>query len=483
VILDSGQAPSRARASVAKLSALLGGALYLFIAFVVVLREQNGMRPDFIAATVVATLPLCLFFAIRFPLIFPFGLYVLLVPFDSLLQVSGGATIVRIIAGATAATMILHTIILRRAFPMRRPWFAWLAMILYIAASLLWTSDLQGGSQVTVAALQLFLFMTVLAAYPATRAEFKLALGIVVVCGALSGCYAIHQYLTGNVTNESAYRVELTAGKGVLLDYNYYGGSFVLPIALALYFAFYGRAAWSRYASGGSALLMLVGLLLTGSRGAFIAAVAILLYFALRSRHKVKVFGFIALAGIVSAFFPSVYIRFANDPSNQQGSGSGRTFIWETGLHSLRDHWLFGSGIGSYENTYDRNFLDVYQAAFQGWSRPSHSLIVGSLSELGVVGLVLVLSAWFVSFRELRKVSATSEWFGLRLAFEGTIVALFALALTIDPTYVKYIWLAQSLSLMFLNQALPAGEDRAVRLRRRTTFVTQLARGRPARAK
>ena len=204
------------------------------------------------------------------------------------------------------------------------------------------------------------------------------------------------------------------------------------------------------------------GLLVTGSRGGFVAACAIFLYFAFRSRFKLQIAAFLAVVGSVSLLFPSVYTRFANDPSGQQGSASGRTFIWQTGLYSLREHIFFGTGVGSYSETYDRNFLSVYQAAFQGWSRPSHSIVVGGLTELGIVGLVIVLAAWYVSFRQLKVISKTSEWYGLRIAFEGAIVALFAMALTIDPTYVKYMWLAHSMALMLLNQAAP----RVLRLER-----------------
>jgi hypothetical protein len=88
--------------------------------------------------------------------------------------------------------------------------------------------------------------------------------------------------------------------------------------------------------------------------------------------------------------------------------------------------------------------------------------LVGTITELGVVGLVFVIAAWYVSFRQLKVIPKTSEWFGLRLAFEGVIVALFAMALTIDVMYIKYVWLAHSLALMLLNQAFP----RELRLRR-----------------
>ena len=461
MIVTPAERRARPRPSTVKVLAALAGALYIFIAFLVVMRAQSGLVPSPFAAIVIGVLPICAFLAYRYPMIFPFALYVALVPFDSLLQVSGGATIARVVAGATALTMIVHAILVRHAFVPHRAWYFWGSMTVYLVASQMWTSDPTGGAEVSNSVLQLFLLMTVLALYPATKTEFKVGLGLLVPCGVLSAGYAVHQYLTGNVSSDTGSRVQLTTSSGILLDYNFYAASFILPIAIALFFAFYGKRRTVRLASALSALFMLVGLLLTGSRGAFVAAVAIVLYFAFRSRFRAQVFVFIAIAGGVSAFFPAVYQRFANDPT-QQFSASGRTFIWETGLHSLGDHWLFGNGIGSYENTYDKNLLDVYQQNFQGWSRPSHNLLVGTITELGVVGLVFVIAAWYVSFRQLKVIPITSEWFGLRLAFEGVIVALFAMALTIDVMYIKYVWLAHSLALMLLNQAFP----RELRLRR-----------------
>jgi O-antigen ligase len=428
----------------------------------------------------------CAFLALRYPMIFPFGLYVAVVPFDTLLQVSGGgATLARFVAIATGGAMLFHTLLLRRLFVPHRAWLFWAAMVVYTLASLLWTSDSVNGTLVAMTVVQLFLFMTILAIYPATKSEFTIGLCFVIGCGVLAAAYAIQQYQLGNVGSDS--RVVLSLGTAYAIDSNYFGASFILPIAISTCFLFYAKPLIGRLASGVATLIMLSGLLVTGSRGAFLAAVAIFIYFAIRSKYRAQVTAFLLVAGSVTLLFPSVYARFANDPSGQQGSASGRTFIWQTGLYSLRDHIFFGTGVGSYATTYDRNFLDVYQAAFQGWSRPSHSILVGGLTELGIVGLILVLAAWYVSFRQLKLIPKTSEWFGLRIAFEGAIVGLFAMSLSIDPTYIKYMWLAHSMALMLLNQAVPR-EVRPGFGSTRQTRAPALAppgreRGLPARAR
>ena len=452
------------------------------------MKAQSGLEPNYALPVVVGLLPVCAFFAFRYPMIFPFALYLVMLPFDALLQVSGGgSTIGKFVAIATAGTMILHALLLRRAYVPHRSWYFWAGLILYLAASLLWTSDPANGTVITLTVLQLFSFMTILAMYPATRGEFMIALWILIGCGLVAALFALEQYATGN-TSSHGTRVDITLGGKYAIDFNYFAASFILPIAIAMCFTFFSDRLVARIASGGATLVLMAGLLVTGSRGAFIAAVAIFVYFGIRSKYRVQVGAFVAVIGLVTLLIPSVYERFANDPSGQQGSASGRTFIWQTGLYSLRDHLMFGSGVGSYQLTYDRNFINVYQAAFQGWSRPSHSILVGGVTELGIVGLVVLLAAWYVSFRQLKIIPKTSEWFGLRLALEGSIVALFAMSLSIDPTLIKYIWLAHSMALMLLNQAVPRVlrlERSPLRTRAPVPVVAAAARGKriPARVR
>ena len=213
---------SRPRFPVEKACVILAAVLYFFVAFVAVVHSQGGGEPNYVLPAVIGAFPICAFLAFRYPMIFPFGLYVALVPFDSLLQVSGGgATIGRLVAIGTAAAMILHALLLRRAFVPHRAWFFWGAVVLYMGASLLWTGDSANGILVTLTVIQLFLFMTILAMYPATKVEFTIGLSFVIGCGLLAAGYAIQQYLSGNVSSDRSARVDLSSG-GYAIDFNYF---------------------------------------------------------------------------------------------------------------------------------------------------------------------------------------------------------------------------------------------------------------------
>ncbi len=424
--------------------------LYAYAVLKATLHAQDDFGQMHLALPLVlALLPVGAVVAFRYPLVFPFLAYVALLPFDSLLVVTAGSTIVRFIGLVTIGALLFRMLLTRHVLAPPRAWLWWAALIAYATVTLLWVPDWATGKLVYTSMLSLFVMMTVLAMYPATRVEFKLVLAGIVASGVAAAVVGVAQYLHNNVNSEGWLTV--TAGGGVELDHNYFASSFLLPIALALAGTFYARRIPVRVTCALATLFMMFGLLLAGSRGGFVAALVVFLYVALRSRYRWQVIGVSAAAIGLSAFVPTVWERFGRD----DGSGSGRTFIWQTGMHTLKDHWLFGSGVGSYGFNYDRSVLDVYQQVFQGWTRPGHSIVFVSLNDFGVLGLCLVLACWFFSAFQLRVIPKSSWLFGVRLACEAAIVALFSQALFIDPFSIKYMWLAQSLPLLLLNMYAP----------------------------
>ena len=400
----------------------------------------------------IALAPIACFLAANYPLIFPFTIYVALVPSDSLLSVTKGVTIAHVVAALSAFTVILRILITRAVVPPGRAWYGWFAMTAWMVTTLLWTEAPTFGRTYTSSVVDLFLMMTVLAIYPLRRIEFTVVTWAIIVTGVGIALYALAELHSGTYSDS---RLTITTGTGLVVDMNYFGSSFVLPVSLALASAFYARRFRLRLLCVGLIMIMMLALLQSGSRGAFVSVLVPFAYFVWRGRNRLLI-GAVTLASLgLSAFVPMVWQRFFNDPSSQ-GSGSGRTFIWQVGLHSLHDHWLAGAGVGSFPVLYDRSLLTVFQQSFEGWDRPSHSLLVGTLTETGIIGLALVLFAWYLTFRQTRFVPKTSEYYPMRLAIEGAVLGLFVTSLFIDPYYIKYVWLANTLPLMLTNLLRPA---------------------------
>jgi O-antigen ligase len=391
--------------------------------------------------------PLALYLALRHPLLFPFGAYLFTVPVDSLLLNSSGATAARLVAVAAAGVLGMH-ILARRE--LRKPgiaWFAWLAVTTWAGLSMAWSIDTASTALLFGTILQLFLLTTILALYPASKADITAVLATVVASGIFAACYGLVGFFSGRVYGTGVSRLSLKTDSGLIVDPNAFATSFVLPIAIAFAALSSSRSVPVRVLSGLAIVLMMVGVLLSGSRGGLLSTLLVLAYYMVRGRQRALTLALGAAGLGLSAFFPTVWARFATD-DGAAGSGTGRTFIWATGLRTFKEHFLGGSGFGTYGAVYDKNFFGVYQQVFQGWTRPGHSLIVSSLVELGVIGLALILAAWFLTFRQMRDIRRGSSYYPIRIALEAALVGLFYEALTIDTLYIKYYWLAFALVLM-----------------------------------
>jgi O-antigen ligase len=441
------------RAFLTRAVIVIVGALYVLYAASSVsgASTPEGMQlPLFAIALALA--PVAVFLAFRYPLVFPFGLYVALIPFDNILRVGSGASYVRLIAIVSALALIARMVLVRRFVFPKQGWYAWAALVAWAGLTFLWTPDLPESQRIYGIVIQNFLILTVLAVYPVEESEFHGITAITILGGIGTALYAIfsHGYDGGRLT--------LIGAGGISADPNQFATSFILPIGLALAIGLATRTTLLRIACFAGVALMLVGILMTASRGGVVAVAVLLIYFAFRSRHRIQIFAVGAASIAMTAFFPTVWGRFVHD-EGALGSGSGRTFIWEVGWRAIKEHWLVGTGIGSFPETYDANFLAVFQQQLQGWHRPSHNIIVGSWVELGIIGLAVVLWAWFRSFRQLSAIPKNHRFYPLRIALEASIVGLFAQSLFIDPIWIKYIWLAQSFPLLLLNLYQPRGVD------------------------
>jgi hypothetical protein len=450
--------------SLGKLAIAVVGIGYLYIAAATVSSAQTAVGdiswPKVIALSIA---PLCIFWALRYPIVFPFGLYVALIPFDALLTLSSTALIVKFVGFAAFGAFGLRMLRMRTVLLPHQSWYAWLAYIAYNALTLLWTADYVSGSRTMISILLLFTMMTLLAVYPVTTREFKIVTTIALVCGVGAAFYCIHEFYGGQTTTEIAPRLDLSVGD-FSIDANYLAGAFLLPIGIALGAIFFAKRRVVKLASALAVAPLMMAIFVTGSREALSAAAAMFLYFVIRSKHRLiaLAIGVLCIGSLV--FFPSIFTRMFE---SNIADGSGRTEIWLTGMHSFADHWLLGAGIGSYSAIYDNNILQVAMRSFPGWHRPGHSIIFEDLNDYGVAGSAIVIACWFLSFRQLRVIPKTSNLYGFRVACEAMIIGYGVQALFIDPTYIKYIWLAHSLPLLLLNLYDP----RAIGFRERSISI------------
>ena len=203
--------------------------------------------------------------------------------------------------------------------------------------------------------------------------------------------------------------------------------------------------------------------LLSFSRGGYLALVVVALGLALSHAKRWFLLGAAVAAGVVLLFIPVIgnRIRTELDFSNGHNTLVGRFHLWSVALHMLRDHPVFGAG------------LSGFAAAFAPYWNPTnadrftypHNIVLNFWSETGLLGLAAF--AWIMVAGFVRAWSGwrhgASDWRAVHLGVMLALVAVLVHGL-VDVPYWKNdlsleFWALLSLSLApaALSPASPRG--------------------------
>lgn len=301
-----------------------------------------------------------------------------------------------------------------------------LGFLLWSSCTLAWAQYPDDAQQKIVSYWLLFAVTVMIPQYawnPRVRARLMDAY--------LMGCYlgiigiAVHVAL--GIDYSSA--PEMVGRYSFGTDPNYLALALVIGIPFALYRATQARA-WSYRAM----LLLyvpaaLVGVFLTGSRGALLAiAAAVIVHALFMPRNARLLLGAGVLLCLLTLwFFPQLLPdRFTTIPDEvRYGTLSGRTDLWDTGIAVVKEHPLEGMGAGAATGT-----LQI----------AAHNTPLELMMEGGVVGVALFYGAILLGIRGAWKsdrressamMAAWAAWAvgGLALSWEGDTITWFLFAL------------------------------------------------------
>lgn len=144
--------------------------------------------------------------------------------------------------------------------------------------------------------------------------------------------------------------------------------------------------------------VLLIGLLLNQTRGAWIAVAVVLfplgLWLARRSLKKIVVLLVLSL-GVLGIFQERSDLsdRLYSITSTTMQSNVERLFMWESALNMFKDDPAFGVGLGQYSIQYRKHY--IRPEAKERNQKHAHSNIFQMLGENGLVGLIGFLSLFF----------------------------------------------------------------------------------------
>ncbi|MBV8636783.1 MAG: O-antigen ligase family protein [Candidatus Eremiobacteraeota bacterium] len=416
-----------------------------------------GTKTGMALALLVAVGPVAIYVALTAPLIFPFGLFAIMVPFDNLMTIHSFGTITKLLAICCAVALAARLFVTRRYVVPDKAVLAWLPLVLLAIASLAWAIDPMNGVTNVLSLLELFLLYSLLSFMPVDRKTLGFVIVAVIAGGILAGSYGAYLFHRGVDVTQDA-RLVVQSGEQSI-DPNHFAAALLLPLALTLIAFVESRRILTRAFSLGALGLIGVGLLLAGSRGALVAAAVMVVYMTIRSRKRMALlFLTIGGGGIgLAAFGQHILGRM-----NQIGEtgGAGRFGIWRVAAVAFSRHPFLGSGAGNFSNAYNDAFLSVPAFAsmriVEGaqWSTAPHSNIIWVAVELGAVGLGILLYAWWMQYRSLRSIGETSQLYPLRIAIEAALIGQFVAGLFLGTLNYKYLWLTFMIAMIVRNAEL-----------------------------
>jgi O-antigen ligase len=313
--------------------------------------------------------------------------FVFVLPWDPLANLPVLGSIPRIAGLVASAVGVLHIVARRRVRPLS--WFHVFTVlfVLWSGISSFWSIDPEATRMRFVTSLQLLVLVWLIweIAWSPERQRALLQAYVLGVC--VAALATIQNYVSGAAWL-NYWTVETSRYVALNQDPNELGVILALGLPMAWYLGFADPQRrmpwiWRLYLPLG-----ITGILLTGSRGAFLTALvalAIIPWTLTQVRLRTKValyalaFGSLMLA---TTFVPAATLkRIGSTRADiEAGQFGGRIFIWMAGLEVAGEHPLAGVGAGAF---------GAAVAPTLHSDMASHQTFLEILVEQGLVGLLL----------------------------------------------------------------------------------------------
>src|SRR5256884_933771 len=323
--------------------------------------------------------------------------FVFVLPWDKFILMPVLGSIPRLVGLAASAVGVVHVLARRRVRPLS--WFHLFAIlfVLWAGVSAFWSIDPQATRVRFLTYIQLVVLVWLIWEIAWSPERQRALLQAYVLGVSFAAGVTIHTYLLG------VPAIEGTRFTAFSFNVNELGMTLALGLPMAWYLSLsqpHQRFAWiwRLYLPLG-----VTAILLTASRGAFVAALvalAIIPWTLGRLRLRTKVALYALSAGTLFAathFIPEASLeRIRSTRADiEAASFGGRGAVWRAGLQVAQEHPLAGVGAGAYgaavEPTLHREV-------------GSHQVLLAILIENGVVGLFLFLAMVAAAITSLRRV-------------------------------------------------------------------------------
>ena len=415
----------------------------LMFAFVLIVGIASGVwiATGNWTATVILFSPILIYLCIEKPFILPFGLYVFLLPFDSVLVVTGGSaagpTLTKLL-GILSILVLMFKSIFEKKF--KRPdniALLWMLFLIYGALSFFWAIKPESviGRMPTAAGLIILYLVT--ASYKIQKAEFDTLKKFIVSGGFFAAIYTIYNY--SSITD---MRVTMQMGEQSA-DPNHFAFSLIIPVSVCIQLMMEHKKKTVKALLGVVLGLISFAIIITGSRGGFLGVGIIIAVYILSMKHKVTFSTILIVIGIiVTSLLPDLFVERWSEAVGS--GGAGRFSIWYVGWKSLGDYWSFGAGLSNFPSSYGEF---AFHDLSKGWSRGAHNIYLEIIVELGIIGFSIMVLAIIKHYKAAK--SRFSKYRMDEIMLKASFWAILLSSSFLGTVWRKSYWLLWILIIMY----------------------------------
>lgn len=450
------------------------GVFLLYSAALVVCVALNSLIPA------IALTALLLISVILWQPLWGFCLMVFFIPLENITLLLPGLTLIKIIGAVTFISWLIHLILGKKIFKLSGFVMLLVLYFLWCLLTVVWAIQPEQSLARIISMCQLLLMVVLGYNLVDNRRELYLILGSFLLGAFLASCLGIYNsYLNG---------FALRADIGSMTKPNYFGRVVGLGVIFSVYLIIASRNKFIRLFSSIGCITLTVALLLSGSRGAWVAlllAAAVALYSSrkniiklmkkpilLKSLLVMMLFIFM-LGPIIINHAPPVItqrlptIAFTEAPID---ISAGRLDIWLVGLEIVKDNWAWGVGLDNFPYAFTEYLprVDNIRADI-GLNRDPHNIILANLAELGLPGLLIFIALLVFLWR----LGGRTENIEDSLLARATVVFLFIAGLTSTDHCSKYFWVGMLIPVILSQFYYIKNNDRGKSLAK-VIFLTAI---------
>jgi O-antigen ligase len=327
----------------------------------------------------------------------------------------------------------------------------WLLLLAFAGATVIWSVDPGKTVSSVYILVSLIAIYVLVAICPVDRSVLRRVENGLLIGGLACVGYGLFQLIVlGGFPSDPPVpgSTDGRFGNG-LLGPNNQAVALILPLLVSTTRSVTVPDRLTRVLYGIVSAVLVVGIVMTGSRGGLLATgVAVLVLVAAVHRGKAIVATYGLVAMLVAAF-----VFFTNpfglaERNVETTSSSGRTDIWEVGLAACPEYCAFGSGWGTFPSVYADTQASVPGASVLvgGGAYEPHNVWILVGIELGVLGVLLLAAGLLATFSEALRLPAALR--GAPLA--GLAATVFA-ATFLSNLEFKFFWMALILVVLCRN--------------------------------